>query len=88
MRSSELAAAASITLTPHVYPHTSAQLAASLDQAAVWVEYVPWWDELMTYDLEVTEGLVTVPNIVGNGIDLDPEQVERRATSSWLNLLA
>lgn len=82
----DVAKATGAVLTPHVYPHTSAQLAATLDQDEVWVEHVPWWDGLMTYPLEVSDGLLTVPEVPGTGIDPEPEQIDRHAVGPWIRL--
>ncbi len=35
----------------HLYPHVSAQLLATLRQDDVWLEYVPWFDQLVSQQL-------------------------------------
>jgi L-alanine-DL-glutamate epimerase-like enolase superfamily enzyme len=81
-----VAAAASVAsrvLTPHIYPHIALQLCSALEQAETWVEHIPWWDDLMTYPLEIANGVVKVPDLPGNGLDFDPEAVEARAVGPW-----
>lgn len=78
-----LARAHSQVLTPHVFPHVAVQLCAGLDQEEVWVEHVPWWDSLIEYPLEISEGNVRVPDVVGVGFAFVEEEIERRALGPW-----
>lgn len=59
------------------------QLCSALEQSEVWVEHIPWWDELMTYRLEIADGLVTVPEFEGIGLDFDPDALDARAAAPW-----
>jgi L-alanine-DL-glutamate epimerase-like enolase superfamily enzyme len=70
-------------LTPHVYPHVALQLCAALEQAEVWIEHIPWWDDLMTYRLDIADGHVKVPDAPGIGFDFDPEVLDARALGPW-----
>jgi L-alanine-DL-glutamate epimerase-like enolase superfamily enzyme len=73
-------------LVPHMFPHLSLQLCAALEQRAVWVEHMPWWDRLMDYDLDIADGHVRVPDRPGNGYDFDWDAVETVATTPWQGL--
>lgn len=81
-----LARARSTVLTPHVYPHVFLQLMASSHQAQAWVEYLPWWDPLMAYDLETRAGQMSVPDVVGTGVDPDFAFVDEYGRGDWLTL--
>jgi L-alanine-DL-glutamate epimerase-like enolase superfamily enzyme len=82
-RLTQRASDTTVVLTPHVYPHIALQLLSTLPYPSVH-EYVPWWDPVSSYELEVNEGLIEVPDVVGCGLDFDPEAVERYAVSEWL----
>lgn len=79
-----IAARSTAMLTTHAYPHVGAQLIASgPDSSTSWVEYVPWWDDLMSYRLRIETGTLAVPDVVGIGIDWNDEIVDRLATEDW-----
>lgn len=73
------------TLTSHTYPHVATQLCAKAGSRS-WVEYVPWWDALMSYELNFDEGNVIADSGPGIGLKWDHDAVERHAQSPWLTL--
>ncbi len=73
-------------LTPHVYPQVAIQLCAALDQAEQWIEYIPWWDALLTEPLRVEDGAVAVPDRPGSGLELDLDAVDAHAVTAWMPL--
>lgn len=81
-RISELAANRDIALTPHLYPHVAVQLMATAASPGP-LEFVTWWDPLISYELIVKAGMVQVPDVVGTGLDLDAAAVEHFAISPW-----
>lgn len=70
-------------VTPHVYPHIAAGLCAGLEQDEAWIEYIPWWDELLRDPLRFEDGAVVVPEGPGLGGSLDDDAVERAALGPW-----
>lgn len=76
---------AGIELSPHVYPHLAIQLLAATDGASI-LEYVPWWDPILDYELTLRDGNIAIPDGVGTGLKLDFEAVERFAVSNWESL--
>lgn len=74
---------ADVILTPHVYPHIALQLLSTLPYASVH-EYVSWWDPLSSYELHPRDGQLEVPDVIGAGLELDPDAVERYAVTGWL----
>lgn len=82
----ELLTDTSASMLPHLYPHVSTQLVSTLDQDEVWVEHVPWFDDLVGGPSEIVDGRLVVADAPGTGFDADPDAVERLATSPWLRL--
>jgi L-alanine-DL-glutamate epimerase-like enolase superfamily enzyme len=80
--------AASAVMLPHIYPHVSAQLLSAVEQAEVWWEYVPWFDQLVAEPFEIVDGELIVGDCPGSGFDPDPDAVERLARTPWLPLAA
>lgn len=81
----DLARRAGATALPHLYPHLSVQMLATLDQPEVWVEYVPWFDELAGELVVGPEG-IEVDTRPGAGFHPDAQAVERLATGPWVSL--
>lgn len=71
-------------VTPHLYPHVTIQLCASLEQPEQWVEHLGWWDELMTYRLVMEGGRVRVPEVAGIGLDFDAAALNAFAVGPWV----
>ena len=72
------------TMLPHLYPHVSAQLLATLHQEEVWLEYVPWFDQLVSQQLSVTaDGMVPVDSEPGAGFTPCPDALDRLAWGPW-----
>jgi L-alanine-DL-glutamate epimerase-like enolase superfamily enzyme len=74
------------TLVPHLFPHMSLQLVATLRQRVAWMEWVPWFDELVDYEVKAENGLLHVPDVVGAGFSPNPDGLERNAVSDWIPL--
>lgn len=81
-----IASVRGVTITPHVYPQISTQLCASMPQNELWVEYMPWWDALVSYPMEVKDGRVKVPDVPGNGFDPVLDAVDHYASTPWISL--
>ncbi|MEV0135589.1 mandelate racemase/muconate lactonizing enzyme family protein [Dactylosporangium sp. NPDC050688] len=86
LETASLTATGVTVMTPHVYPHVCVQLGSASQARETWVEYMPWWDELMTYELTVDDGQMVVPDIAGIGIDPDPQSLDRFARHEWQSL--
>ena len=78
-----LAAERGAVLTSHAYPHVSVHLCACLEQEEIWCEYMPWFDRLFSYELELVDGELVVPRGPGIGMELDEERVEHGAHGPW-----
>jgi L-alanine-DL-glutamate epimerase-like enolase superfamily enzyme len=84
-RVAALAADRGALLTSHTYPHVAAQLCSGADES--WVEYVPWWDTLIDYELEFVDGRVTLRDEPGTGISWDRAAISQHAATPWQELL-
>ncbi|MEE6140169.1 mandelate racemase/muconate lactonizing enzyme family protein [Mycobacterium sp. 050128] len=74
-------------MLPHLYPHVSAQLLATLRQEEVWLEYVPWFDALVVEELALSaDGTFEVGSAAGSGFTPCPDGLERFACGSWHRL--
>lgn len=71
------------TMLPHLYPHVSAQLLATLHQDEVWLEYVPWFDQLVAEQLSFVDGTVQVGCEPGSGFTPCPDALDRLAWGPW-----
>jgi len=79
----ERAAASGVQLTSHAYPQVSARLCAG-SPTATWVEYVPWWDHLVDYELTIENGRITAPDDAGIGLTWNRDAVEHDAVTDWI----
>ncbi len=80
---SEFAREHQAIVTPHLYPHVTLTLLSRLRQEEKWLEYVDWWNPLMSRAIEFVDGCAVVPDTRGTGFDPDPEAVERFALANW-----
>lgn len=71
------------TMLPHLYPHVSAQLLATLHQDEVWLEFVPWFDQLVSQQLSFIDGTVQVGCEPGSGFTPCPDALDRLAWGPW-----
>lgn len=71
------------TMLPHLYPHVSAQLLATLDQDEVWLEYVPWFDQLVSQQVSFLYGTVQVGCEPGSGFTPCPDALDRLSWGPW-----
>jgi len=75
------------TMLPHLYPHVSAQLGATLRQDETWIEYVPWFEPLVAEPLIPDgDGFFAVNASAGSGFTPDLDAVDALARGSWHRL--
>jgi L-alanine-DL-glutamate epimerase-like enolase superfamily enzyme len=86
MRVAELVGERGAVMLPHIYPHVSAQLLATLPGPQLWWECVSWFDRLVDEPFEIVDGEVRVSRRPGSGFDPSPDAIERYATSPWILL--
>jgi mandelate racemase len=75
-RAGELAAAAGLGMSSHLYPEVSAHLLASTP-AAHWLEYVDWANAILAEPLRIVDGNAIPPGRPGNGLAWDEDAVRR-----------
>lgn len=88
MRIAGIVSDGSSQMLPHLYPHVSAQLLAALPTGQPWLEYVDWFDQLVTSPFQLEDGQVVIPDIVGSGFNPSDDATEDRARGPWLVLSA
>lgn len=86
LRLVDLARSGGATLLPHINPHVSAQLVATMQQPQVWWEYVPWFDELAGGGFEIVDGHVQISDAPGCGLTPDDDAIERLSSAPWTTL--
>ncbi|MBV8702109.1 MAG: hypothetical protein JO118_00220 [Acetobacteraceae bacterium] len=76
MRAASIAGAAGHPMSSHLYPEVSAHLLRATESAD-WLEWRDWGNPIVADPFEVKEGLVTVPDKPGNGIEWDEDAVRK-----------
>ena len=69
-------ASQSIRLSNHLWPEISAQLLC-LAPTAHWLEYVDWWNPIMSEPLEINKGMANIEGSMGSGVAWNEKAVER-----------
>ncbi|WP_164478362.1 mandelate racemase/muconate lactonizing enzyme family protein [Mycolicibacterium stellerae] len=78
---------AGAAMLPHLYPHVSTQLLATLRQEEVWLEYVPWFNTLAVEELSLRgDGTIEVGSSPGSGFTPGEDALERHAIGPWRRL--
>ena len=75
LRASALAHAHGLRVSSHLWPEVSAQL-LSVTPGAHWLEYADWWNPIVLAPLEIRDGLTTVAEVEGSGVDWNESAVE------------
>jgi mandelate racemase len=78
MRTAAIAGAAGLPLSSHLYPIVSAQL-LRVSETADWLEWSDWAEPILAEPLPVVDGMVTVNDKPGSGLDWNEAAVKRFA---------
>jgi mandelate racemase len=78
LRAAAVAGAAGHPLSSHLYPEVSAHLLRA-SESADWLEWRDWGNPIVAQPFEVQDGVVTVPDRPGNGIEWDEAAVRKYA---------
>jgi len=76
LRAAELARAANVKMSSHLFPEVSAHLLA-VTPTCDWLEYVDWAAVVLREPMRIVDGNAQVPDRPGNGMEWDPAAVER-----------
>ncbi len=76
MRAAEIADAAGIKMSSHLFPEVSAHLLA-VTPTCDWLEYVDWAAAVSKEPVRVIDGMVEIADRPGNGLEWDASAVER-----------
>ena len=78
MRAAAIAGAAGLPMSSHLYPEVSAHLLRATETAD-WLEWRDWGNPIIAEPFEVKDGVATVPDRPGNGIEWNEAMVARYA---------
>lgn len=78
MRSAAIAGAAGLPLSSHLYPAVSAQL-LRVSESADWLEWSDWAEPILAEPFRATDGVVTVGDKPGSGLEWNEEAIKRFA---------
>jgi mandelate racemase len=76
LRAAALAQTRGIRLSNHLWPEISAQLLC-VTPTAHWLEYVDWWNLIMSEPLQIQNGMANVAGSTGTGVAWDERAVEQ-----------
>lgn len=76
MRAAHVCGVFGRTISPHLFAEHSIHLAAASTNC-IWLEYMPWWDPILSEPLEPKDGCIAPPDRPGFGIELDGRAVAR-----------
>ena len=71
-----MAAPKGIQLSSHLWPELSAQL-LSASPTAHWLEYMDWWNPLITEPLQVVDGFAQTSGVIGSGVEWNESTVAK-----------
>ncbi|MGQ9694467.1 MAG: mandelate racemase/muconate lactonizing enzyme family protein [Thermodesulfobacteriota bacterium] len=67
-------------IASHLFHDFSVHLIAAIPNGLL-VEYMPWWDVIYAEPLQVKDGMMSVPEVPGWGLKLNPSALEKYARS-------
>ncbi|MGO9397139.1 MAG: enolase C-terminal domain-like protein [Xanthobacteraceae bacterium] len=76
LRAAALAQTNGIRMSNHLWPEISAQLLC-VTPTAHWLEYVDWWNPIISEPLQIKDGFSFVGGATGTGVAWDEKAVER-----------
>jgi mandelate racemase len=76
LRAAALAEAEGKRVSSHLWPEISAQLLCVTPNAH-WLEYVDWWNPIMSEPLTIKDGLTAIDGVLGTGVAWNEKAVER-----------
>jgi mandelate racemase len=76
MRAASIAGAAGYPMSSHLYPLVSAHLLLA-SETADWLEWSDWCNPILAKPFEVSDGMATIHNDPGNGIEWDEAAVKK-----------
>jgi mandelate racemase len=76
LRGAAIAGAAGVEMSTHLYPEFSAHL-MRVTETAHWLEWQDWVNPILAEPYSVEDGLLTIPNRPGAGLEWNEEAVRR-----------
>jgi len=78
LRAATLAYARGLGVSNHLWPEISARLLCCTPTAH-WLEYVEWWNPILTEPLHIEKGMALVGDAIGTGVEWNEDAVRRFA---------
>jgi len=78
LRAADLAQTRNIPLSSHLWPEVSAQLLC-LTPTAHWLEYVDWWNPIISQPLELKNGSAVTEGMMGTGVAWNEKAIRKYA---------
>lgn len=78
MRIAQMAEKTGAKISSHLWPELSAQL-LSVTPTAHWLEYADWFNPIIREPLKIENGYAVLDGVMGTGIELDLEALEKFA---------
>jgi len=79
LRASALAHSKGLLMSNHLWPEISARLLCCTPTAH-WLEYADWWNPILEEPLSVVNGMASVDDKIGTGVNWNEDAVSRFAT--------
>ena len=79
LRASALAHSKGLLMSNHLWPEISARLLCCAPTAH-WLEYADWWNPILEEPLSVVNGMASVDDKIGTGVNWNEDAVSRFAT--------
>ena len=76
LRAAAIAQARGIRVSNHLWPEISAQLLC-VTPTAHWLEYADWWNPILAEPLAVENGMASVDEALGTGVEWNEQAIER-----------
>jgi mandelate racemase len=76
LRAAALAQAYGVRLSSHLWPEVSAQLLC-LTPTAHWLEYIDWWNPVLSEPLRIERGMATITSAPGTGVEWNEKAVAK-----------
>lgn len=76
LRAAAIAHTHGLRVSNHLWPEISAQL-MSITPTAHWLEYADWWNEIIAEPIEITDGMTSVADASGTGVEWNEKAIEK-----------
>jgi len=76
LKAAHMAEAYEVPVSPHIFSEQSLQIMGMIPNGT-FLEHMPWFAPLFREKMEITNGMIEIPNRPGTGFTFDPEKIEK-----------